>query len=199
MEKCLIAAIADDLALGKDNDLLWHLSEDLKYFKGLTSGHPVIMGRRTFESLGRPLPRRLNIIVSRNAAALAAASGVAPGSASPVPGPNAGGSVPSGATGTLPRPVAYASSLDEAFSLAENTLFEGRTDEPDQCFVIGGGSIYAQALGCCDKLYLTEVHTVRPDADTFFPAFDKSVWKERSRSETFREGDLTYEFVVYGR
>ena len=65
MEKCLIAAISDDFALGKDNDLLWHLSEDLKYFKRQTLGHPVIMGRKTFESIGRALPGRVNIVVSR--------------------------------------------------------------------------------------------------------------------------------------
>ena len=49
------------------------------------------------------------------------------------------------------------------------------------------------------KLYLTEVHTTCPDADTFFPAFDKTQWTELSRSETFREGDLSFEFVEYGR
>lgn len=66
MEKCIIAAVADNLAIGKDNALLWHISEDLKYFRRTTSGYPVIMGRRTFESIGRPLPGRMNIAVSRS-------------------------------------------------------------------------------------------------------------------------------------
>lgn len=66
MEKAIIAAIADNLAIGKDNSLLWHISDDLKYFKKTTSGYPVIMGRKTFESIGRPLPGRLNIVVSRH-------------------------------------------------------------------------------------------------------------------------------------
>ena len=65
MEKCIIVAIADNNAIGRDNTLLWHISEDLKFFKRTTSGCPVIMGRRTFESIGRPLPKRLNIVVSR--------------------------------------------------------------------------------------------------------------------------------------
>lgn len=65
MKKCIIVAIADNNAIGKDNDLLWHISEDLKFFKRTTMGCPVIMGRKTFESIGRPLPKRLNIIVSR--------------------------------------------------------------------------------------------------------------------------------------
>lgn len=65
MEKCIIVAIADNNAIGKDNALLWHISEDLKFFKQTTLGCPVIMGRKTFESIGRPLPKRMNIIVSR--------------------------------------------------------------------------------------------------------------------------------------
>lgn len=65
MIKSIIVAIADNRAIGKDNQLLWHISEDLKYFKKVTSGHPVIMGRKTYESIGRPLPKRTNIVISR--------------------------------------------------------------------------------------------------------------------------------------
>ena len=61
----IIAAVADNGAIGKDNALLWHISEDMKYFRKVTSGSPVIMGRRTYESIGRPLPGRRNIVVSR--------------------------------------------------------------------------------------------------------------------------------------
>ena len=62
----IIAAVADENAIGKNNGLLWHISEDLKYFKKITLGHTVIMGRKTFESIGRPLPGRKNIVVSRS-------------------------------------------------------------------------------------------------------------------------------------
>lgn len=62
----IIVAVAENDAIGKKNELLWHLSEDLKYFKAITTGHPVIMGRRTYESIGRPLPGRRNIVVSRS-------------------------------------------------------------------------------------------------------------------------------------
>ena len=65
MEKVIIVAIADNNAIGRDNALLWHISDDLKFFKRTTSGCPVIMGRKTFESIGRPLPKRTNIVVSR--------------------------------------------------------------------------------------------------------------------------------------
>jgi dihydrofolate reductase len=61
----IIVAVADNLAIGKNNDLLWHIPADLKRFKQITSGHPVIMGRRTFESLPRrPLPHRRNIVIT---------------------------------------------------------------------------------------------------------------------------------------
>lgn len=62
----IIAAIANNHALGMDNKLIWHLPEDLKRFKKVTSGHHVIMGRKTFESLGKPLPNRTTIIITRN-------------------------------------------------------------------------------------------------------------------------------------
>lgn len=62
----IIAAIGLNNALGKDNDLIWHLPADLKRFKKTTTGFPIIMGRKTFESIGKPLPNRTNIIVTRN-------------------------------------------------------------------------------------------------------------------------------------
>ncbi len=61
----IIVAMANNRAIGKDNKLLWHLPEDLQYFKRITMGKPIIMGRKTFESIGRPLPSRLNIVVTR--------------------------------------------------------------------------------------------------------------------------------------
>ncbi len=65
MRISIIAAIAENNVIGKNNELIWHLSEDLKRFKKLTSGHPVIMGRKTYESLPfKPLPKRKNIILS---------------------------------------------------------------------------------------------------------------------------------------
>ncbi|WP_447588265.1 dihydrofolate reductase [Aquipseudomonas campi] len=62
---CLIAALAQNRVIGRDNQLPWHLPADLKYFKARTLGKPIIMGRKTWDSLGRPLPGRLNLVVSR--------------------------------------------------------------------------------------------------------------------------------------
>lgn len=60
----IVVALSENNAIGKDNKLLWHLPADLKYFKKITSGHTVIMGRKTYESIGRPLPNRRNIIIT---------------------------------------------------------------------------------------------------------------------------------------
>jgi len=62
----LIVAVAKNGVIGVNNTLPWHLSEDLKHFKSLTTGHTIIMGRKTYESIGRPLPNRRNIVISRN-------------------------------------------------------------------------------------------------------------------------------------
>ena len=61
----IIVAVAANGVIGDKNGLLWHISEDLRNFKRLTTGHPVVMGRKTFESLGRPLPNRTNVVISR--------------------------------------------------------------------------------------------------------------------------------------
>ena len=61
----IIVAVAANGVIGDRNALLWHISEDLKHFKAVTTGHPVVMGRKTYESLGRPLPGRTNVVVTR--------------------------------------------------------------------------------------------------------------------------------------
>ncbi len=66
MTLSLIVAMTDDRVIGRNNQLPWHLSEDLVRFKQITMGHPIIMGRKTYESIGKPLPGRTNIVVTRN-------------------------------------------------------------------------------------------------------------------------------------
>ena len=61
----IIVAVAQNGVIGGGNQLLWHISEDLQRFKRITSGHPVVMGRKTFESLGKPLPNRHNVVITR--------------------------------------------------------------------------------------------------------------------------------------
>ena len=64
----IIVGLGHDHVIGKDNDMPWHLSADLRYFAKTTKGHPIIMGRKCYESIGRPLPKRKNIIITRNEA-----------------------------------------------------------------------------------------------------------------------------------
>jgi len=61
----LVVAMAENRVIGKNNQLIWHLPADLKFFKNLTTGHPIIMGRKTYESIGKPLPNRTNIVITR--------------------------------------------------------------------------------------------------------------------------------------
>jgi dihydrofolate reductase len=162
----IIVAVSENLAIGKDNKLLWHISEDLKYFKRITAGHTVIMGRKTWESIGRPLPNRRNIVVSRSLKA-----------------------------DSLPGADLFP-SLEDALSASG-----GEGERSEEVFVIGGGEIYRQALPLADKIYLTRVHINISDADTFFPDFDKEVWRETGR-ECFERGEKfehPFEFIVLER
>ncbi len=164
MEKVLIVAIADNNAIGRNNELLWHISEDLKFFRRTTSGCPVIMGRKTYESIGRPLPKRTNIVVSRGFAA------------------------PEGVMVVSSLDEAYAAA--EASAASPDSCTYGA----ERCFIMGGGQIYAQALPSMDRLIITHVHTVIEDADTSFPAIDPSLWKVASRSEMMTDPETGYEF-----
>ena len=131
----MIAAVGKNLELGKNNDLIWHFKEDMNFFKETTMGHPVIMGRKTFESLPKALPGRKNIVISTN------------------PEYKADG-------------AEVVASVEEAIKLAEV--------EDTDAFVIGGGRIYTEFLPYADNLYLTEINADCPDADTYFPEFNKS-------------------------
>ena len=194
MEKSIIVAIADNNAIGRNNELLWHISEDLRFFKRTTLGCPVIMGRKTFESIGRPLPKRLNIVVSRS-----------------------GYEAPEGVLVVASLEEAFELAGVEILRSAQNDKEPAQNDkEPAQndkhnvmssevetsasrVFVIGGGQIYAQAISQVDSMVITHVHTVIEDADTFFPAIDPSVWvaAERSELQTDPETGYTFEFVKY--
>jgi dihydrofolate reductase len=157
----LVAAVARDGAIGRDNALLWHIPEDMARFKALTAGKPVVMGRRTWDSLPprfRPLPGRRNVVVSRSATELAGAEVFA--------------------------------SLDTALAAC--------SAEPEVC-VIGGADIYALALPRADKLALTEVDVVFPDADRHFPAWPRDQFTEVARETLTSATGLRFDFVDYLR
>ena len=172
----LVAAVAENGVIGRDGELPWHYPEDLRRFKEVTMGHPVVMGRRTYESiverLGEPLPGRTNVVLT---------------------------------SGELDTPggVLRASSIREALDLASSTLDEDDSDggeddsgegSPDErvVYVIGGTSVYEQFLDRADRLVLTEIHDSY-DGDAYFPEVDWSAWEEVAREDREELSFLTYE------
>jgi len=133
----LIAAVASNRVIGNKGALPWHLPEDLKRFRRITQGHPVIMGRKTYESIGKPLPDRHNIVVSTTM--------------EETPG------------------VTVVRSLDEAI---RSGLDYGHLP----MYVIGGASLYEEAMPRARGIMLTEVDQA-PEGDVVFPALDMDEWE----------------------
>ncbi|MBR5671229.1 MAG: dihydrofolate reductase, partial [Bacteroidales bacterium] len=182
----IIVAVADDWAIGREGDMPWHISADMKFFKATTMGHSLVMGRRTWESIGsRPLPGRQNIVVSARLAAEWAAA--AEKDCDCASAEKEDGTL----VGVCPCGAVAVSSLEAAFEAASDT----------EIFVMGGGMIYRQAMDVADRLYVTHVHTTVPDADTYFPAIDPEVWALAERSNTTQDerSGLKYEFRTYVR
>ena len=161
MNISIIVAVAQNYAIGFENKLIYWLPNDLKRFKALTTGHTIIMGRRTFESLPKgALPNRRNIVLTR-------------------------------------QDIDFAGA--ERYASLEAALAQCRDEE--EVFIIGGASVYQEALPLADTLYITHIDATPDQADAFFPEIDPSVWKE-----TGREAHLTdekhlypYQFVDYAR
>lgn len=155
----IIAAVAQNRAIGFENKLIYWLPDDLKRFKQLTTGHTIIMGRNTYLSLPKgALPNRRNVVLSRTVT-------------------------------ELPGCDVYP-SLDEALrNCADN----------EDVYIIGGSSVYEQAMPLADRLCLTEIHDTPANADAFFP--DYSVWHE-SWSEDHQKDERhahNFRFVDYVR
>lgn len=161
----LIAAVARNGVIGDGQRLPWRLSTDMRRFKRLTMGKPVIMGRKTFESIGKPLSGRVNIVVTQRT--------------------------------TRPEGVLVVTDLDAAIAVAEE---EAARSGADEAMVIGGGEIYAAAIGRADRLYITHVEA-SPAGDVHFPPIDPTIWKGAA-SERLAPGEKDSEattFVIYER
>ncbi|MDR0938628.1 MAG: dihydrofolate reductase [Mediterranea sp.] len=162
MRISIIAAIDRHRAIGLGNKLLFWLPADLKRFKALTTGHTILMGRRTFESLPKgALPNRRNVVLTTRA------DNVFPGA--------------------------------ETFSTLQDALDSCLPDE--HIYVIGGESVYRQALPLADELCLTEIDAIAPQADAFFPHFGTEAWRETKREEhpADERHDHAFAFVDYER
>ena len=157
--KSIVVAYDQARGIGAHNDLLWQrdLPADLRHFKELTMGGSLIMGRNTFDSIGRALPGRENVVVTH-------------------------------------RP------LDVENIIAVNSLAAAYTAAHGNQFVIGGASVYEQALPDVDIVYATEVHETFPAAEVFFPPLGDE-WTERSREPhaADEKNKYPYDFVTYVR
>ncbi len=153
----IIAAVAVNRAIGYQNKLLYCLPNDLKRFKQLTTGHTIIMGRKTFDSLPNgALPNRRNIVISRTVSNLSGC---------------------------------------EVYDSLENALSHCSLDE--EIYVIGGASIYEQAMPMADRLCLTEIHDTPTKADAYFPSYTE--WKavKCEHHDTDEKHAYAYDFVNY--
>lgn len=159
-EIIIIAAVAENGVIGRQGKLPWHIPEDMKRFKQLTIGHPVIMGRKTFESLGKPLSGRKNIVITSQK--------------NYMPIQSAGAAFSSD--------IIVVHSLEEAIKKCSG----------GKAFIIGGQSVFEEALPLADRLEITEVHR-SVDGDVFFPEISGE-WKE-----TAREDHDGFSFVTYLR
>ena len=162
----LVCALARNRAIGLNNQLPWHLPRDLAHFKAITLGHPIIMGRKTFDSIGRPLPGRRNIVVSRQ-------------------------------RDWSRDGIEVVDSLEAAISRAGEFA---RDLESREIMLIGGASLYEQALPRAHRLYLTEVHADIM-GDAFFPRISLDEWQETSREEVIPDENnpIACAFVTYDR
>lgn len=144
MKFSIIVAMSKNRAIGSNNQLLWHLPNDLKYFKKITMGKPVVMGRKTFESIGKPLPGRDNFIISRNNNFLSAYNF-----------------------------EGCKQDVKSFTSVSDLLLYLKDKNYNTEIMIIGGGEIYNQFLDRVSKVYLTEVDC-EMDAEVYFPELDSS-------------------------
>ena len=144
----LIVAAAENNVIGRGGALPWRLPADLAHFKRLTMGAAILMGRKTYDSIGRPLPGRKSIVLTRDTAWRAIHD--AP----------------------LTKELLVVESLEQAIALAAQTEVENKAE----VFIIGGGEIYQLALPQADRVYLTRVHAT-VEGDATFPALDPTEWR----------------------
>ncbi|MBN2561251.1 MAG: dihydrofolate reductase [Phycisphaerae bacterium] len=157
MKTIIIVAMTRNRVIGKDGSVPWREPEDLKHFKRTTTGHAVIMGRKTFESIGKPLPKRRNIVVTHN-----------PSYALPAPRSSIVSSESS---------IHIVHSLEEALQLC-------RQRNEEKAFIIGGGQTYEQALPIADEMIITQIERDDVAGDTYFPAWNDSDWSQVAEAGT---------------
>jgi dihydrofolate reductase len=161
-----IAAMSLNRVIGAENRIPWHLPEDFKWFKQMTMGNVIVVGRKTFESLGRPLPNRKNLVLTRHPQRLIKTHSEIFGQYHEWRGGR-----------YLKRPYQFHFSKLGEKNETEIFIFKSLetldpTEFASEIFICGGAEIYAQALPRCSDLYLTLVKREIADGDAFFPPFE---------------------------
>jgi len=184
----IVAAVAKNGVIGKGNALPWHLPEDMQHFKALTTGHAVLMGRKTWESLPpkfRPLPNRRNLVLTRDMSYVAPGATVLHSLDEAIKvgaGPSQADAPPVG--GSEPGLRARGANIVGASGPA--------------LFVIGGAELYAHTLPLAQRLELTEIDAAF-EGDARFPTLDRTQWREVKRESGSGADGLAYAFVTYER
>lgn len=176
-----IAAMAQNRIIGKNNALIWHIPEDLKHFKRTTLGKPIVMGRKSYDALGKPLPGRANIVISRSHKSIpnnqpTPTHAKMEGEGMPVPEQDDDGPF-------------LVSTIEEGIALGKKIAQDNGKDE---IFIGGGGEIYKQTLETVDRIYLSLIHRDY-EGDTWFPEFDWDDWTITDEKKI--EGDP--DFTIY--
>ena len=160
-----IAAMSQNRVIGRQNTIPWHFPEDFKWFRAKTLGNVVVMGRKTFESLGKPLPQRLNFVLTRHPAKVRKAYPALFGESR----------VGKGVT-TVSKPYQFdlpkfgASTRPDVRLLTKLSAIDP-SNIPVDVFICGGAQLYEQALPLCSDLYLTTIKR-SIDGDAYFPEFE---------------------------
>jgi len=185
-----VAAMSSNRAIGLANSLPWHLPEDLQFFKSVTLGRACIHGRKTFESLKKPLPQRLNVVITRHPLQMSESYKTMIDASNKSLDSYRGGQL---APEKKPTLLLFVSTLEEAFQSCETyaNIFG-----PD-IYICGGAEIYKQALPKTNRIYLTEIQREFA-GDAFFPEFNKAEFELSNRKERV-QGDLHYAFCTYDR
>lgn len=173
----LIAAMDPNRLIGNGPDIPWQLPADRRHFRDMTVGKPVVMGRKTFETLKRPLGKRLNIILTRNL------DYEVPFQTDTLKDRHSTSGELSGCR--------VAHSVEEVLAIAADA---------EELMICGGAPIYAAFLPHAHRLYLTRVHATF-QGDVYFPAFDLAAWREVKRidCEPDEKNPYPYSFLFFAR
>jgi dihydrofolate reductase len=195
----MVVAYGENRGIGFQGRLPWRLPSDMRRFRELTIGGTVLMGRKTYQSLPdayRPLPGRRNVVVSATAGfdpgAVDATAGAVDAAAGAVDAETGVDASADAAAGTG-RGGAGDTSVELHTSIAAALDACG-----EDCFVIGGGSVYEQTLALVERVYATVVHA-SPLSDTYFPDLPPREWRRSERSDDLRENGTRFHFATYDR